>query len=83
MLSVALTWQRMMRREFFVKTIDVAVSYLFSWNASQVSYLAGVWFSGCVASLTLHATAVRHGPAPVAPTHTSLLTRAGEIDMFP
>lgn len=36
MLSVALTWQRMMSREFFVATIDAAVSYLFSWKASQV-----------------------------------------------
>eukprot|EP00903_Cladosiphon_okamuranus_P020555 g18867.t1 len=37
MLPVALTWQRMMSREFFVATIDAAVSYLFSWKADQVS----------------------------------------------
>ncbi|CAN0178128.1 unnamed protein product, partial [Hapterophycus canaliculatus] len=37
MLPVALTWQRMMSREFFVATVDAAVSYLFSWNASQMS----------------------------------------------
>ena len=36
MLPVALTWQRMMSREFFVATIDAAISYLFSWKASQV-----------------------------------------------
>ncbi len=37
MLPVALAWQRMMSREFFVNTIDLAISYLFSWKASQVS----------------------------------------------
>ncbi|CAN0232895.1 unnamed protein product [Pylaiella littoralis] len=37
MLPVALTWQRMMNREFFVSTIDAAVAYLFSWTASQIS----------------------------------------------
>lgn len=45
MLSVALTWQRMMSREFFVATIDAAVAYLFSWTASQVSWAWG----GCPA----------------------------------
>ena len=33
---MALTWQRMMSREFFVATVDAAVSYLFSWSADQV-----------------------------------------------
>ncbi|CAM9431234.1 unnamed protein product [Ectocarpus sp. 4 AP-2014] len=37
MLPVALTWQRMMSREFFVATIDGAISYLFSWSASEIS----------------------------------------------
>ncbi|CAN0460419.1 unnamed protein product, partial [Ectocarpus sp. 8 AP-2014] len=38
MLPVALTWQRMMSREFFVTTIDGAISYLFSWSASEVGF---------------------------------------------
>ncbi|CAM9367016.1 unnamed protein product [Ascophyllum nodosum] len=37
MVPVALTWQRIMSREFFITTIDVAVGYLFSWKASQAS----------------------------------------------
>ena len=36
MLPVALTWQRMMSREFFVTTIDVSMGYLFTWKSSQV-----------------------------------------------
>lgn len=38
MLPVALTWQRMMSRELFVATIDGAISYLFSWSASEVGF---------------------------------------------
>lgn len=37
---MALTWQRMMSRDFFVSTIDAAVAYLFSWTASQVCHFA-------------------------------------------
>lgn len=36
MLPVALTWQRIMTTEIFIKTIDAAMGYLFSWKASQV-----------------------------------------------
>eukprot|EP00904_Undaria_pinnatifida_P003045 jgi/Undpi1/12741/HiC_scaffold_6.g02409.m1 len=37
MLPVALAWQRMMSREFFVTTIDVAMGYLFTWKSNQMS----------------------------------------------
>lgn len=37
MLPVALTWQRIMSNEIFVKTIDTAAGYLFSWHTSQVN----------------------------------------------
>lgn len=35
MLPVALTWQRIMSNEIFVKTVDKAMDYLFSWKADQ------------------------------------------------
>lgn len=36
MLPVAIVWQRIMRNEVFVATINCAIGYLFSWTAAQV-----------------------------------------------
>ena len=55
MLPVALTWQRMMNREFFVTTIDVAMGYLFTWKSSQVRWamswlhFTASYYGSCVA----------------------------------
>lgn len=74
MLAVALTWQRMMSREFFVATIDAAVSYLFSWSSSQVSRgcARGLASAGRPASSSISCC----GAAVLAPASTRHFSKA-------
>jgi lysosomal acid lipase/cholesteryl ester hydrolase len=41
MLPMTLMWQRILSRTQFVRAIDCAMWYLFSWSNSQVGWLRG------------------------------------------